>query len=146
VWKLAPNGDERVCAIGAGQAQIHESDVRAMAPEFRQSLLGIGCLGDQEHIWLRTEDSTQSFTKNRMVFDAQDANGVGLGHRNSLDRQLYRWLDGVKDFRADVIRDRETRNGHAPALDPFQDRDGWQTASLQRFGRRNTDGASAADR
>jgi hypothetical protein len=54
-----------------------------MAPEFCDGLLGIACLADQEHIWLRTKDSAQSFTKNRMVFDAQDANGIGLWRHNA---------------------------------------------------------------
>jgi hypothetical protein len=43
--KLSLYGDQRVCAIRAGQTEIHQGDVGAMAPEFCNSLLGIASYG-----------------------------------------------------------------------------------------------------
>jgi hypothetical protein len=54
-----------------------------MAPEFCDRLLGIGCLGNHEHVRLRTDDHSQSCTNDRMVFDAQNSNDVAPGHHGA---------------------------------------------------------------
>jgi hypothetical protein len=83
VGELAADGDEGVGAICAGQVKIHQGDVGAMAPEFRNCLRGIVCLSDHQHVGLQTDDRVQSFTNDGMILNAQDANGVGPDHDTS---------------------------------------------------------------
>src|SRR5262245_28132749 len=54
-----------------------------MAPEFCDSLLRRGRLGNKAHVGLGADDLAEALPKNRMVLDAQNPNGGGGGHRFS---------------------------------------------------------------
>jgi hypothetical protein len=43
-----------------------------MTPEFDDRLFGCICQTDHQHVGLQTDDRIQSFTKDRMILNAQD--------------------------------------------------------------------------
>jgi hypothetical protein len=51
-----------------------------MAAKLHKGFHGICDLSDETHVRLRSDDGIQPFAKNGVVFDAQYANRLGLGH------------------------------------------------------------------
>src|SRR6266550_2349584 len=80
--KLASNCYQGVCPVGTREAEIHQGDVWAMTTKFCYSFHRIGGLCNKKHIRLRSNDRAQSFTKYRMVLDAQDTNWLRVNHRH----------------------------------------------------------------
>jgi len=89
--KLSSNGAERSVPLATGQAQIHESDVRAMAPEFCQSLLGIAWMGEQEHIWMRVRIRLNPSRKTGWSSTLRMR--MGLGCTITIPCNCNAWLD-----------------------------------------------------
>src|SRR5262249_11786290 len=58
-----------------------QRDVRTMAPEFCEPLLGGGRLGNQRHVRLGANNLAEALPENRVILDAQNPNGGGGGHR-----------------------------------------------------------------
>jgi len=79
--KLSANRNQNVGAIGSGKAKIHQCHVGTMTSKFRNGLHGIGSMSDEEHVGLAADDRFQSFSKDRMILYAQDANRACNGHR-----------------------------------------------------------------
>src|SRR5271166_46055 len=73
--KLLANGYHGIGAVAALQPNVHESDVWAMSAEARDRLPGGRRLRNEKHVLLRGDDRTESLAENRMIFDAQNANG-----------------------------------------------------------------------
>jgi hypothetical protein len=59
-----------------------------MASKFCDSLSRIGCLRDQKHALLRSDDRAETSAKNGMVFDRQDTDRAGRAHRQFLLREI----------------------------------------------------------
>ncbi len=69
--KLSPNADKNICAVGSGKAEIHQRDIGPMASKLRHRVPGER---DQQHIPLRSNDRAESFAKNRMILNGENAN------------------------------------------------------------------------
>jgi hypothetical protein len=99
--KLSANRDQGIGAVGSRKPEIHQRDVRPLEAKCGQRLARIGRQRDENHIRLRSDDRAQAFPKHRVVFDAQDANRLGMRHTRLCVRAVYlivslrRWSDGA---------------------------------------------------
>ncbi len=60
-----------------------------MAAELADCLGAVGRLGDEQHVRLAADYSRQALPKHRVVFDAQDANRLGVRHTRLCIRAVY---------------------------------------------------------
>src|SRR5262249_4328876 len=61
-----------------------------MTPKLRDCLNAISCLRHEDHVRLGSENHDQPLAKDRMVFDTENANLLGLGHGGSrVWRRVY---------------------------------------------------------
>jgi hypothetical protein len=80
LWKLSPNCDKGVSAVGARKPKVHQGDVRPMTTKFSYRFHGIRRLSHEKHVLLRADDGSQSLAEDRMILYAQDTNRLGLNH------------------------------------------------------------------
>src|SRR5262249_53707953 len=71
--KLPLNCNERISTVRTRKAQVHECDIRLVAPELRHRLDRVRGLRDENHIGLRTDDCAETLAKYRVIFDTQDS-------------------------------------------------------------------------
>src|SRR6266567_9228539 len=81
VMELSSDCYERIRAVCAREAEIHQRNVRPKAPVFVKGFCRVGCLAHEDHVRLRTDDRRKTFTKNRMVFDGKYSDGLCVTHR-----------------------------------------------------------------
>src|SRR6202035_1322471 len=74
IAKFTADGDQGVGAIDSGEAKIHEGDIGAVTAKLDNGFRAVGSLRDQLHVRLRTNNGTQAFAEDGVVFHHQDAN------------------------------------------------------------------------
>ena len=75
--KLSTDGDQNVNTVSSRKTKIHESHIGTETTKLRDGLHAIGGVPNHMHVWLISNDRSQSFTKDRVILYAEDPNRIG---------------------------------------------------------------------